>query len=281
MQIFREINSLRTYLSKQKSQQTTGLVPTMGALHEGHLALLNAARQDNDVTICSIYVNPTQFNNAADLEKYPRTLEKDVELLEEEGCDAVFCPSDEMMYPQGKEEALQLGFGHLDQVLEGVHRPGHFSGVGLVVTKLFNIVQPQRAYFGQKDLQQFAVIRQLVADFFLPVKLIRVPIVRNPEGLALSSRNQRLSQEEKQRATRLYQSLQLARQRILQGDTVDEARQQGAQLLQSDPAVRVEYFEAVDAESLRPVSEVAPEQTMAFCVAAYVGGVRLIDNIIV
>ena len=281
MQVFQEIDSLRTYLSAQKDQRTVGLVPTMGALHKGHLALLEASRQDNDVTICSIYVNPTQFNDAADLEKYPRNLEKDLQVLEEAGCDVAFCPSDTEMYPQSQDLGLRLHFGHLDQVLEGQHRPGHFSGVGLIVAKLLNIIQPQRAYFGQKDLQQFAVIRQLVSDLFLPVKLVRVPIVRNQEGLALSSRNQRLNEKEKQLAAQLYRSLQLARRWVQRGHSVEEAKQQAVHQLNSHSSIRVDYFEAVDAESFRLISEVKPHQTIAFCVAAFVGEVRLIDNIIV
>ena len=281
MQFFKDVLSTKTYLSNQKDQPTIGLVPTMGALHQGHLALLKAAQSDNDVTICSIYVNPTQFNDPADLEKYPRTLEKDLQLLENAGCDAVFCPTDAEMYPEGRSSGLRLSFGHLDQVLEGAHRPGHFSGVGVVVAKLLNIIQPHRAYFGQKDLQQFAVIRQLVNDLFLPVELVRVPIVRNSEGLALSSRNQRLSEEEKHLAAQLHQALQRARDMMQQGRGAEDARQAALQQLANFPEIRIEYLEVVDAENFCPPSEEKLQQSLAFCIAAFVGEVRLIDNIIV
>lgn len=281
MKLFQEIEFVRNYILKQKNQQTVGLVPTMGALHNGHLALLRAAREENEVVICSIYVNPTQFNDKSDLEKYPRNLEKDLELLDEVGCNAVFYPSDRIMYSLGRDQTLRLDFGYLDQILEGQYRPGHFSGVGLVVTKLLNIIQPQRAYFGQKDLQQLAIIRRLVQEFLMPVEIISVPIVREASGLALSSRNQRLSQEEKQLATQLYKSLLLARQLYEKGQSTQRATQQAMQQLSHYPTIRVDYFEAVKLSDFRPIQEeISQEESIAFCVAAYVGEVRLIDNII-
>lgn len=281
MKLFQEIESVRNYVLKQKNQQTVGLVPTMGALHNGHLALLKAAREENDIVICSIYVNPTQFNDKSDLEKYPRNLEKDLELLDEVGCDAVFYPSDQIMYSLGKDQMLKLDFGYLDQILEGQYRPGHFSGVGLVVTKLLNIIQPRRAYFGQKDLQQLAIIRRLVQEFLIPVEIISVPIVREASGLALSSRNQRLNQEEKQLATQLYKSLLLARQLYEKGQSTNQATQQAMQQLSHYSTIRVDYFEAVRLSDFRPIQEeIGQGESIAFCVAAYVGEVRLIDNII-
>lgn len=281
MQLFREVDTIRTYLANHENHLVKGLVPTMGALHEGHMALLEASRKDNDLTICSIYVNPTQFNDTADLEKYPRNLEKDLELLDEAGCDAVFCPSDQAMYPRGRENVLQMNFRPIDQVLEGAQRPGHFQGVRLVVAKLLNIVEPDRAYFGQKDLQQFAVIQQLVSELFIPVELIRVPIVRNQHGLALSSRNQRLSPAEKQLAAQLSQSLQAARRQLQEGSDLDLIKQRAVSHLNQYDGIKVEYLEAVSISDFRVVSEAAANQTVALCVAAWVGEVRLIDNIIV
>jgi len=281
MQVFKELDLVRAYVSDRKNGQSIGLVPTMGALHNGHRALLKASERDNDVTVCSIYVNPTQFNNTADLEKYPRTLKEDLELLENMKCDAVFCPSDRTMYPQGKSSVLKLDFGHLDKVLEGRYRPGHFSGVGLVVGKLLNIVEPHRAYFGQKDLQQLAIIRRLVQDLSMSVEIVPVPIVREASGLALSSRNQRLSAEEKQTASQLYQALLVARRLYDSGVPVAEACQKAAQRLEQHPDIRLEYLEAVDPLSFRSVEESDQPQEVAFCIAAHVGEVRLIDNIIV
>ncbi|MEM9673367.1 MAG: pantoate--beta-alanine ligase [Cyclobacteriaceae bacterium] len=281
MQVFQELDLVRTYVSEQKNGHSVGLVPTMGALHDGHRALLKASKQDNDVTICSIYVNPTQFNDPADLEKYPRTLKEDLELLESMDCDVVFCPSDQIMYPQAKSSVVQLDFGQLDKVLEGHYRPGHFSGVGVVVAKLLNMIQPHRAYFGQKDLQQLAIIRKLVQDFFMPVEIISVPIVREASGLALSSRNQWLSTEEKQQASQLYQALLLAKQLYDGGVKAAAARKQAVQQLDQHPDIRLEYLEAVDPISFRSVKDDGQTEAVAFCVAAYVGEVRLIDNILI
>src|SRR6478735_2463281 len=204
MEIFKEIGPLRAYLrSQKKGQSTVGLVPTMGALHTGHLTLIKEAKAENDLTVCSIYVNPTQFNNASDLAKYPRLLEKDSQLLKEAGCDVLFAPENSEMYASPSE--LKLEFGQLDKILEGKFRPGHFSGVGLVVSKLFNIVKPDRAYFGQKDFQQFAIISKLNEELLFGISLKAVYIVREEDGLAMSSRNLRLSSEERKKAIIFYQ----------------------------------------------------------------------------
>ncbi|MEM9830889.1 MAG: pantoate--beta-alanine ligase [Bacteroidota bacterium] len=281
MKIFHDVSSVRHFTQKQKNKQKIGLVPTMGALHLGHLALLESSLQTNDLTICSIYVNPTQFNNPDDLEKYPRTLESDLVLLEEIGCDAVFCPTDQIMYPEKQVQLLSLDFGYLNEILEGQHRPGHFSGVGLVVAKLLNIVQPHRAYFGQKDLQQLTIIRQLVREFFLPVEIVSVPIVREPSGLALSSRNQRLSSEEKETATQLYQTLIFAQQQYEMGTNMNTIKQQAKDKLNQNSSIRLEYFEAVCVQDFQILEERTDNEPLAFCVAAYVGNVRLIDNVLI
>ena len=282
MEVYQAVDPIRRFLARQRAQrQTIGLVPTMGALHQGHLALIEKARRENDIVVCSIYVNPTQFNDKQDLTHYPRQLAQDLHWLTEAGCHAVFCPPDEVMYPNGQENHLTMQFDPLDQVLEGKLRPGHFSGVGVVVAKLFHVIQPEQAYFGQKDLQQFAIIRKLVQDLLLPVQLVRVPIVRNERGLALSSRNQRLSEEEALVALRLYRSLQTARAALLQGVAVEQARQQAVEIIMQEPRLRLEYLEIIDTHDFSTVVRVEEHQEVAVCVAAYVGKVRLIDNIIV
>ena len=282
MQIYNEINPLRAKLAERRThRERIGLVPTMGALHEGHRALLTRSLRDNDHTVCSIYVNPTQFNNPDDLTQYPRTLEQDRAMLEALGCHTLFCPDDAVMYPTGSSAHLSMNFGSLDQILEGQYRPGHFSGVGVVVSKLFHIVQPDRVYFGQKDLQQFAVVRKLVRDLLFPVQLVRVPIVRTPEGLALSSRNRRLTEAQQRTALRLYQSLAQAKADLDQGQPVAEVRQRAIDYLTEVPGIRLDYLEIVDADTFGTISDTARSTSIALCVAAYVGEVRLIDNILI
>ncbi|MGB3587208.1 MAG: pantoate--beta-alanine ligase [Tunicatimonas sp.] len=281
MKLLQDVSSVRNFTQKRAPEQEIGLVPTMGALHQGHMALLKASLRDNDLTICSIYVNPTQFNNPDDLEKYPRTLEHDLNFLKDVGCDAVFFPSNQVMYPEEGSQLLQLNFGHLDKILEGQHRSGHFSGVGLVVNKLLNIVQPKRAYFGQKDLQQLAVIRQMVDEFFIPAEIIAVPIVREPSGLALSSRNQRLSTEEKKTAAQLYQTLLYAKEQYKAGGDLTTVKQQALNRLNGHLGIQLEYFEAVRMRDFQLLIDRMEADTVAFCVAAYVGEVRLIDNVVV
>ena len=198
MHIFKEIKPLRAFLNQKRAEQESiGLVPTMGALHRGHLALIQASKAENKLTVCSIYVNPTQFNNSADLEKYPRTLPADIALLEEAGCDVLFCPGNQEMYRD--VSTLTMDFGGVDKILEGKFRPGHFSGVGLVVSKLFNIVAPDRAYFGQKDFQQFSVIARLVKELQFGLELRRIPTLRESDGLAMSSRNMRLNESDRKK----------------------------------------------------------------------------------
>lgn len=282
MKLFQEVNSVRHFIATNRPKHRIGLVPTMGALHRGHQALLQTSREANDLTVCSIFVNPTQFNNPEDLESYPRTLDEDLSLLEKMGCDAVFYPPSQEIYPAGVPQLLKFDFGYLNEILEGKHRPGHFSGVGLVVAKLLTITQPHRAYFGQKDLQQLAIIRQMVSELFIPVEIISVPIVRESSGLALSSRNQRLSSEEKQVAAQIYQSLLAAKQQHEDGIALNTIKEQAISRLGQARIIRPEYFEAVSVGDFRRLaSTVDIAGPIAFCVAAYVGEVRLIDNIIV
>lgn len=278
MEIFNEIKPIRAFLTAQKKRgKSVGLVPTMGALHDGHLELIRISRQENDLTVCSIYVNPAQFNNASDLEKYPRTLASDTALLEAVGCDAIFAPANAEMYSIPSQ--LHFDMGHLDKILEGEFRPGHFSGVALVVSKLFNIVAPTRAYFGQKDFQQLKVITKLVEELMFDIELRSVPIVREKSGLAMSSRNQRLNTEEKERATVFYRSLLLAKDLLKKGESIIPVREKVKQLCESEPAVRLEYFEWVDTVNLKPAENVSSQTILL--IAGYVGEVRLIDNLIV
>jgi pantoate--beta-alanine ligase len=279
MEVFKSIKPVRTYLQKQRSlNKKIGLVPTMGALHEGHLSLLRASLRENNLTVCSIFVNPTQFDNSEDLRLYPRPLDKDLQMLEQEGCDAVFIPQADDIYPS--DPIVQLSFGYLEEVLEGKYRQGHFHGVGLVVSKLFNILGPDAAYFGQKDLQQFAIIRQLVEDLSFPVQLRRMPIVREKDGLAMSSRNVRLNEKERETALALYASLQQGKKAMESGMPADEIINDSMKWLESQ-GVKPQYFSIVDPETMKNVVNHFSEKSVALCVAGFVGPVRLIDNLVI
>ena len=278
MHYFDTIAALRSFLHTSRTTQQVGLVPTMGALHDGHLTLIDAARQQADLVLASIFVNPVQFNNPDDLARYPRTLEADLQLLEAAGCDAVFAPSADEMYTE--PPLLRLHFGELETFMEGAFRPGHFNGVGIVVAKLFNIVQPDRAFFGQKDLQQVAVVRRLIRDLSFPVELIRCPTVREADGLAMSSRNRNLTPEERELAPALYQALTLAHDLLAEGQSPAHAKAAVTGYFATRPGFRLEYIEVANADTLQPVAEVlAPGQT-AVCIAAHLGNVRLIDNVV-
>jgi pantoate--beta-alanine ligase len=278
MKILKEIGSLRAYL-KQFRQPThsIGFVPTMGALHAGHLALVNASRKECSHTVCSIYVNPAQFNNPDDLAKYPNTLDKDMELLEKAGCDVLFCPSHAEMYPH--QDHIRFDFGLLDKTLEGEFRPGHFSGVALVVSKLLNIAQPDKAYFGQKDFQQFLIVSKLVADLNFNVELRRMPIVRESDGLAMSSRNARLSADQRKNAIVFYQALQEARTQLQSGADFEVVKAGVRHYCESQPEIKLEYLALADSTNLSPLKNVTAQSILL--IAGYVGEVRLIDNLIV
>lgn len=277
MHVFKETESLIGFLRKERNKgKNIGFVPTMGALHEGHMSLIKRSVFENPTTVCSIFVNPTQFNNKSDLDKYPRTLESDLEKLETGGCNVAFCPSNEEMYR--KTPLLRLDFQDLERVMEGKYRPGHFNGVGIVVSKLFNIVQPDVAYFGQKDLQQFLIIKQLVEDLSFNLKLVCAPIVREPDGLAMSSRNARLNKRERKEASVLYQALTNARTSLKTGRKIDEVKKEVFELCNSSTIVKLDYFEIVNADDLKNVDLIGADQKIALCIAAYVGEVRLIDN---
>ncbi|RCR68768.1 pantoate--beta-alanine ligase [Larkinella punicea] len=280
MQLYETITGIRQALdSQRKTGHSIGLVPTMGALHAGHLTLVDASKAQNDLTVCSIFVNPTQFNNPDDLARYPHTLEADCKLLEEAGCDLVFAPSVDEIYPTNP--FLKLNFGELETVLEGAFRPGHFNGVGIVVSKLFNIIQPNRAYFGQKDLQQVAVVKRLIRDLGFQLELIRMPIVREDDGLAMSSRNRNLSPAERQEAPVLFQALTQAQDVLRNDGTLETAKTAVEHYLQNHPTFRLEYFEIANADTLQPVEQLQAPGATALCIAAHLGKTRLIDNLIV
>ncbi|MGV3503029.1 MAG: pantoate--beta-alanine ligase [Adhaeribacter sp.] len=260
------------------SGKTLGFVPTMGALHAGHLQLLQTARAQNQVVVCSIFVNPIQFNKAEDFQHYPRVVTEDVALLEQQGCDYLFLPQAADMYP--RPLGLSFSFGSLETVMEGRFRPGHFSGVAAVVSKLFHLVNPHKAYFGQKDLQQFAIVRRLVEDLNFNLELVCHPIIRESDGLAMSSRNRRLGEPERRQAVQLYQSLEMART-LLASQPVEEVKEAVTAYLQPFDRIRLEYFEVVDAASLQPLAVAESPEGIALCIAAYLGEIRLIDNVVI
>lgn len=260
----------------QKNQRL-GFVPTMGALHQGHLDLVEKSKSSMDLTLVSIFVNPTQFNSSEDFKNYPQTLEADLAQLEAAGADYIFVPSVNTLYPQPAR--LQFDFGDLEHVLEGEFRPGHFNGVGLVVSKLFHLIKPHRAFFGQKDLQQVAVIKRLVQDLSFDLELEVVPTRREKDGLAMSSRNMRLSTEERQQALLLYTQLTQAKERLLAGEPWSKVLAD-AKAAFSDPATfRFEYFALLHPETFEIFDTFTQDGPRSLCIAAYVGKVRLIDNL--
>jgi pantoate--beta-alanine ligase len=275
MEIFKTVSQLRAAIIPPSSR--LAFVPTMGALHQGHLSLVRFARAQCHLVTASIFVNPLQFGPQEDLAKYPRSFERDCELLEKENVDFLFAPAVDEMYPQGASTNVVVG--ELGDKLCGKSRPGHFQGVATVVAKLFNIVQPQVAFFGQKDAAQLAVIRRMVKDLNFPVEIKVGPIVREPDGLAMSSRNSYLNPQERKSALQLYKSLKLVQELFRQGErntTVLVAA--GKKLFMQNDCPRLDYFEVVDPENLDNISTINDSALVA--VAAYAGATRLIDNII-
>lgn len=278
MKLLETISEARAACGAAKSLGKLGLVPTMGALHEGHLSLVRAAKAQSDVVAVSLFVNPTQFGPNEDLSKYPRTFERDRELLEKEGVDFLFAPSAAEMYPKGATTFVTVE--GLSEKLDGKSRPGHFRGVTTVVAKLFHIVEPDLAFFGQKDAAQVAVIRRMVRDLDFPVKIVVCPIVRAPDGLALSSRNVYLGAAERKSALALSRSLQKVRQEFDRGQReASRLIQAGKEIFADEASVRLDYFEIVDPETLEPVAQIAHPALVA--VAAFVGTTRLIDNLLI
>jgi pantoate--beta-alanine ligase len=277
MEVFHHRREIRQrILSLKKERKSIGFVPTMGALHAGHISLVRYSKQQNDITVVSIFVNPTQFNNKEDLIRYPRTLKADLPLLEKEGCDIVFVPDEKEMYPE--PDLRVFSFGNLDKVMEGKYRPGHFNGVAQIITKLFDIVMPDRAYFGLKDFQQLAIIKKITDDCKYPVEIISCPIIREADGLALSSRNSRLSPEERQHAALISKTLLKAQQTGV-SMTPEKLKESVMDTINKDPYLQVEYFEIVDDKTLQPVRSWDKPGCKVGCIAVHAGNVRLIDNI--
>jgi len=279
--IVTDIAPLRQAVAEARRRgRTIGLVPTMGALHAGHLSLVKAARAETGFVVVSIFVNPTQFGPNEDLNRYPRPLQRDLELCEKNGVDLVFHPQPAVMYPPDYRTFVEVT--GLQDVLCGASRPGHFRGVATVVLKLFNLVQPDRAYFGQKDAQQACIIRQMVRDLNVPVEIRVCPIIREADGLALSSRNEYLGPEERRQATVLYRALTEARRRIEAGERDAAAvRQAMVEQITSTPGAVLDYAAVVDAVSLQALSRIEAECPVLLALAVRFGGTRLIDNMLI
>lgn len=277
MKVIHTIKDLQAELSVLKAQgKKVGLVPTMGALHAGHASLVKRSVNENEVTVVSVFVNPTQFNDKNDLVKYPRTLDADCKLLEACGATYAFAPSVEEMYPE--PDTRQFSYAPLDTVMEGAFRPGHFNGVCQIVSKLFEAVKPHRAYFGEKDFQQLAIIREMVRQMQFDLEIVGCPIVREEDGLALSSRNARLSVEERENALKISQTLFKSRT-FAATHTVSETLKFVEDAIAAVPGLRLEYFEIVDGNTLQKVDNWNQTSYVVGCITVFCGDVRLIDNI--
>ncbi|MCL1943022.1 MAG: pantoate--beta-alanine ligase [Candidatus Azobacteroides sp.] len=278
MKVIHTISELQKEISSLKSEgKTIGLVPTMGALHQGHISLVRRCVDENDVCVVSIFVNPTQFNDKNDFLHYPHTFKDDRELLNENGCSIIFAPSEQEMYPQ--PDTRVFDFGLLDKVMEGKFRPGHFNGVAQIVSKLFDAVTPDKAYFGTKDFQQSVVIKAMVKQLNYPVKIIECPIVREPDGLAMSSRNMRLTFNQRQIAVKISQALNKSRNFAAE-KPISEIIDRVTNEINSEPMLKVEYFDIVDGNTLMPVTDWNDSDYIVGCIAVFCGEVRLIDNIV-
>jgi pantoate--beta-alanine ligase len=277
MKIVKTIKELKHSLRQERQEnRKIGFVPTMGALQEGHLSLVKNCVKENDICVVSIFVNPTQFNNKRDLETYPRDLEQDCELLQPAGCDYVFVPSVEEMYPE--PDMRQFDFGTISQVMEGAYRPVHFNGVAQIVSKLFYAVMPDNAYFGEKDFQQIAVIRSMVEQLDLPVKIHACPILRESDGLAMSSRNVRLTAEQRQKAPLIACTLKESINFVPE-KRVQWVHDYVVSSINAEPVMRVEYYEIVDGKTLESIRNWSDSDYIVGCITVYCGEVRLIDNI--
>jgi len=277
MKLYTSISALQTALNKDRmSGLSIGFTPTMGALHEGHLSLVSKAGKENDRVVVSIFVNPTQFNDQNDLERYPRTLESDMDKLSPLKCDYVFAPATTEVYPV--PDTRKFDFGNLETVMEGQFRPGHFNGVAQVVSRLFDIVKPDKAYFGLKDFQQLAIIKELVRQLNYPVKIISCEIIREPDGLAMSSRNMLLQPEYRKAAPIIYRTLLIAKE-LKRSKSVEEIKELVKIEIETNKLLKVEYFEIVDETRLLPVVSWNQQTLKIGCIAVVAGNIRLIDNI--
>lgn len=279
MFIFKQPADICAYLERERQQdKKCGFVPTMGALHQGHLSLVKRAKEENELVVCSIYVNPTQFNDPKDFERYPKTLEKDIYMLEKASCDVLFLPDTAQLYPPGETDEEKYDLGELEYMLEGKFRPGHFQGVCQVVQRLINIVMPEQLYLGQKDFQQCMVIKKLLTLMGMHTNLVICPIIRETNGLAMSSRNMRLSADERNKAAGIYAALSYIDQNIQPGplrDILDKAVH-----ILSAHGLRSEYIEIATVADMKPLTEWDGDTEIVALIAAYMGDVRLIDNMI-
>lgn len=272
---------MRPYLLQAKAAgKKIGFAPTMGALHEGHLSLFKKALAENDVCVTSIFVNPAQFNDKQDLERYPRTFERDLEKLVASGCHVLFYPEVKEIYPAGMDFFVNVDFGWLLQTMEALFRKGHFEGVAKVVNRLLGIVQPHALYMGQKDYQQFLVVKRMIEALHLPVNLVMCPTVRENDRLAMSSRNMLLSKEEREAAALIPATLFYAQEKI-RLIPVDILKRQCVEQINSNPLLKTEYFEIADAESLMPLKDTGEKNKIVICTAVKAGSVRLIDNVLI
>lgn len=277
MIVVETVDKLRAFLAAARAEgKSVGLVPTMGALHEGHASLVQRSVAENDVTVVSVFVNPTQFNDKGDLERYPRTLDADCALLSSLGANYVFAPSVEEVYPE--PDTRVFDFAPLDKVMEGVYRPGHFNGVAQIVSKLFMYVEPDRAYFGEKDFQQLAIIREMVRQLGFKLQVVGCPIVREKDGLALSSRNTLLTPEQRTTALTISRTL-FASLDYAKDHTLAETKQMVEQAIADTEGLELEYYEVVDGHTLQPVASWTDADYIVGCITVYCGKVRLIDNI--
>lgn len=277
MKIIDTIKDLRLLLDESRAAgNSVGLVPTMGALHAGHASLVERAVKENDVVVVSVFVNPTQFNDKNDLKNYPRTLDADCALLERIGATVAFAPSVEEMYPE--EDTRQFSFAPLDTVMEGACRPGHFNGVAQIVSKLFYAVEPDRAYFGEKDFQQLAIIREMVRQLGIELEIVGCPIVREEDGLAMSSRNTLLSEDERERALTISSTL-FASSDFAKINTLAATKAFVEDMINDTPGLELEYYQIVDGNTLQEIGEWKDSDYVVGCIALFCGNVRLIDNI--
>jgi len=276
MQIFTKINDIKAAITLLKSKKIRiGFVPTMGALHNGHLSLISKANAENDITVCSIFVNPVQFNNTEDFEKYPVQNDKDIELLRYSGCEIVFIPTVKEMYPEPPNE--KFNFGTLEDVMEGAFRPGHFNGVAIVVKKLFEIITPDSAYFGEKDFQQLMIIKSLVKQLNLHIEIVSCPIIRESDGLAMSSRNIRLTEHQRKIAPEIHALLKKCADHSMEF-SLEQVKSEFVRSIEAIPEFRLDYFEIADEGNLQPISNWSDSDTPRAFVAIFMDKVRLIDN---
>ncbi|WP_232468275.1 pantoate--beta-alanine ligase [Alkalitalea saponilacus] len=278
MEIVESSEQLSGIINNVKAQgKTVGFVPTMGALHQGHISLVNKAAETCDFVLVSVFVNPTQFNNPDDLERYPRDLAKDLHLLKDTGCELVFAPTVKEIYP--KPDTRIFDFGNLDKVMEGEHRPGHFNGVAQVVSRLFDITQPDYAFFGEKDFQQLAVIRAMVRQENFDVKIVPCPTIREEDGLAMSSRNLLLTPQQRKKAPIIARTL-FESCNFVNAKSIDKTIEYVINSINREEELKVEYFEIADADTLLPIKNWKESEHIVGCIAVFAGEIRLIDNVI-